>query len=183
MTFTVNIDPIRVYVRNSYLGLKDKGMTEAYLIAVTSIPNRPLFFTVHLSTGAVWSRLPITALFCDRFGANAEDPPLELDMSKAQPFSCLKGDIQYISYTHLKDCDVALRDDSRGTYLFTIDVMGPGLSEDPVQHKTHNICVLTSGNLIAYPNNYLLFIDKFFTDNTSDFPKYKRVDMYYGGVE
>lgn len=177
--FTAEVSPLRVRVRNSFLGLMDGLSTEAYLISVTSIPNRPLFFNVHLETGALFSRLPITALVCDRFKMNSSVPD-NLDLADAQPYSCLEGDIQVIEYKYLKNYEVLVRGiEQPGFYLFTVDIVGFGLSDDPIQHKTHNIIVLEDGNMIAYPNNLILLPDKYFADDSPQWPKYKRSDKYY----
>jgi hypothetical protein len=158
------------------------NFTEANLIAVTSISNGILAFTVHLETGALWSRLPINALFIRRFNANATPSVMSLDL--AQPYSCLEGDINVIAHPYLKNYEVTIFEGGKrnqprkGHYLFTVDYLGTGLAEDPVQFKTHNVCCLDTGELIAYPNNYLLFTDSYFTVSESP-PQYKRQDKYY----
>lgn len=185
--FTVTVPTLRVQVHNSFLGLTSHGSgavesTEANLIAVTSIPNGILAFTVHLETGAVWSRLPINALFIRRFSANATPSVMLLD--RAQPYSCIEGAITAIAHPYLKNYEIKAaiggdRNQQRsGHYLFTVDYLGTGLAEDPVQFKTHNICALDTGELIAYPNNYLLFPDSYFTVSES-VPAYKRQDKFY----
>lgn len=177
---TINIPSLKVYVRNNYLGLTDSNLTEAYLIAVTSISNRPLFFTAHLVTGAVWGRLPISAIVCDRYlEKQLLTQPQEIPLAKLQPYSCLYGNICYVRYEHLKDYVVKTKTLGKGYYLFTIDVEGPGLAEDPEQHKTHNIIALESGNTCALPNNYCLFTDEYFACDLNVVPKYKRNPKYF----
>jgi hypothetical protein len=179
--FTVNLPSIRVKVRNSFLNEQMSGFTEAYLVAVTSINTRPLFFTVHLETGAVWSRLPIHAIYCERYG-EISNITLPLPLGVAQPYSCLPGSINVITYEHLKHCRVKVKCTDKiernGTYLFTVDVNGDGLAEDPTQHKTHNVIVLDSGQLITYPNNMILFTDEFFTE-ANGWPNYRRTDKFW----
>lgn len=173
--FIVNTPAIRVKVYSEFLGKPLGSLEEGYLVAVTSIPSKPLFFTVHLESGALWQRLPINALVCERFGATPLAEPLPLEV--AQPFSCLEGDINVIEYSHLKNYEVEVKGDMKGYYLFTVDVAGNGLSEDPVQHKSHNVIVLDCGRLVAVPNNYCLFKDTYFTKDMNT--EYKRVDKYY----
>lgn len=181
MSFIQNLPAIKVYVDNKYLNQEMTGFTEAYLIAVASIPSRPLFFTVHLETGAVWSRLPITAIRSSRYN-NLTEFKTTLPLDVAQPYSCLEGNINVIVYEHLRHCQVTVKSIDNvyrnGTYLFTIDVMGQGLSEDPEQYKTHNVIELDTGELVAYPNNMLLFKDEFFT-KTDKFPNYRRSNNFY----
>jgi len=176
--FIANTPVIRVKVYSEFLGKPAGTLEEGYLVAVTSISSRPLFFTVHLESGALWQRLPINAISCERFDAKLTMEPLELEI--AQPFSCLEGDINVIEYNHLKNYEVEIKVDNKletGYYLFTVDVAGPGLSEDPVQHKSHNVIVLECGRLVAVPNNHCLFKDRYFTKSLDT--SYKRVDKYY----
>lgn len=181
-TFTVNLPSIKVFVDNKFLtDGKQEGFSEAYLVSVTSIPSRPLFFTVHLETGALWSRLPIWAIRCNRYDTEIEMKPSELTPEQTQPFSCLEGDIQCVVYDHLRHYRVNVNIDSKihsGFYLFTVDVAGQGLGEDPEQHKTHNVIVLDNGELVAYPNNMCLFLDEYFT-SSKEFPKYRRTNKFY----
>jgi hypothetical protein len=173
MNFISNVPQIRLVVDNSYCGVKESSLEEAYLVAVTSIASEPLYFTVHLASGALWQRLPIAAL-CTK---SVVEP---LENEQLQPYSCLGGDIQVIQYDHLKDYRVKVPSlNLEGTYLFTVDVAGPGLASDPIQHKTHNIIALDNGQLCAMPNNYLIFKDDYFTSNDAPTPKYSRVDKKY----
>lgn len=182
MMFIQNLPAINVKVCKSYLtDGQESGLEEAYLLAVKSIPGRPLLFTVYLDTGAVWSGLPITALYCDRFDKiNYNAPPLLIE--EAQPFSCLEGDINVVTYNLLKNSQAYLgKDKIQGNYLFTIDYLGEGLAEDPSQHKTHNVFVIDTGQLVAYSNNMILWQDGFFAYKNDEFPKYKRTNNYWIG--
>lgn len=185
MSFIVNLDPIKVLVKRSFLyqNKEQVGFEEGYLIAVKSQNNRPLMFTVHLESGALFSNITIDQIYCDRyFGPNLSPDPKHFYLEELQPYSCLPGDINVISYIHLKDCSVVTKANGVGVYLFTIDYLGQGLSEDPEQIKSHNIIILECGALCALPNNYCLFQDGFFTRNDSaTFPPYKRNKKYpYG---
>lgn len=180
MSFIVNIEPIKVQVKRSFLyQSREKGFEDGYLIAVKSQNNRPLMFTVHLESGALFSNIPINQIYCNRFRKNNEK---SYCLDSLQPYSCLTGDINVIKYNHLKDCKVHIKTLGTGYYLFTIDYLGEGLSEDPEQIKSHNIIALMDGALCALPNNHCLFIDRFFTNNKSaTFPVYKRNKDYpYG---
>jgi hypothetical protein len=182
--FIQNLPAINVKVCKTYLtdGV-ESGLEDAYLLAVKSIAGRPLLFTVYLDAGAAWSGLPITAIYCDRFNPiNYDAPPLEIE--EAQPFSCLEGDINVITYDLLKNAEAKIKikgEVVKANYLFTIDYLGEGLSEDPSQHKTHNIFVLDTGQLVAYPNNMILWQDGFFAYSPDEMPKYKRTNKYWLG--
>lgn len=180
--FIQNLPSINVKVCKSYLtNGQESGLEDAYLLAVKSIPGRPLLFTVYLDTGASWSGLPITAIYCDRFNPiNYDAPPLSIE--EAQPFSCLEGDINVLTYNLLKNAKAYLGPDKLvGNYLFTIDYLGEGLAEEPSQHKTHNIFVLDTGHLVAYPNNMILWTDGFFAYEPGTAPDYRRTNKYYLG--
>lgn len=181
MQFIQNTPQIKVLVDNSFLN-KDKpeGFTEGYLVAVVGIGSRPLLFNVHLRSGGLYNRLPINALYCDRFDKVTVKFPMDLALS--QPFSCLNGSINVIEYDHLKnyqvDCKIG-ESLKRGHYLFTVDVMGGGLAEDPEQYKAHNVIVLQTGNLVALPNNKILWEDEYFTDANGQWPRYRPQSKYH----
>lgn len=181
MAFITNIDSIKVKIRKSFLYQDNqKGFEKAYLIAIKAIPNRCLMFTAHLESGALFCNIPITELICERY--NPEIKTKSYSLRELQPYSCLQGDIQVIKYSHLKDCGVVIKEPlAQGHYLFTVDYLGEGLSEDPEQYKTHQIIVLADGQIGAFPNNYLLFKDEFFTDRNIQFPGYKRNKKYVIG--
>ena len=148
---------------------------------MTSKFGRPLLFTVHLESGALFSGLPIDALMCDRYG-EADLTSKIIGTELAQPYSCLEGDIQCVQYWYLKDYKVICKVGNQvlnGRYLFTIDYSGDGLADDPEQYKSHNIIVLSNGNMVALPNNMCLFEDGHFTGELKEFPKYKRNLNYY----
>ena len=184
-TFTVNVPSLPILVRKKYLNPDLDGFERAYLISVTGVAGRPLFFGVHLESCALYTRLPITALVCTRYTDGSL--PLSyspLSLQDSQPWSCLAGDVQYICLDHLKGARTLVKARNGttmyGNYLFSIDYDGDGLTEDPEQYKSHNVIALKDGSLVAYPNNYLLFLDEYFVDNKDDkFPNYKRQSKYW----
>lgn len=171
----INVPTFKVLVRNTYLTDNQvQGYTQGYLVAVRCIKSRPLLFSVHLENGALYSGLPINSL-CTK---NC----LELDLEVAQPWSCLESPCNALIYSHLKDYDVEVSTaaiSQIGRYLFTIDYQGEGLAQDPEQHKTHNIIALESGQLVAMPNNYCLFKDEYFTDESLEPKHLRRTTAYY----
>jgi hypothetical protein len=187
MIFTAPLPTIKVWVQESYLtGDKLFGTQEAYLVGVKSQANEALKFTVHLNSGALWSGLPIEAV------GMYEDFHVQYGTDVLQPFSCLEGSIQVIQYPYLinyeAEASLFVGDEKRvlkGSYLFTIDVQGQGLSNDPEQYKTHNVIELhDSGQLAALPNNYCRFIDKHFVDKVQadKVQYYKRASTkFYAG--
>jgi hypothetical protein len=182
MGFSVDLPNIKVFVRKSFLNKDSDGLEEAYLLSVTNIPNRPLFFNVLLESGAIYSRLPISALSCDRFNPLGEP---EFELEDLQPYSCLDGSICVVSNSLLKDSDIVCRisdkKDVPGNYLFTIDVMGQGLAEDPEQYKSFNIAVLYNGQIVALPNNLMYITNDYFTKNVGWPNHIRRNTKYWTG--
>jgi hypothetical protein len=167
---------IKLLVDNKYLGLDNSNLTQAYLLAVDCRMSSFIRFTVYLETGAVWSGLPIEALYCDRFGSVERNG---LSTEKLQPYSCLEGPVSIVEYELLKNAAVETKTLGSGYYLFTINYQGSGLADDPEQYKTHNIVVLENGRLAAMPNNYLRFKDNWFSYEASEPVAYKRSPEYF----
>lgn len=184
MSFVTNLPTIKVQVNRNYLNKELYGWESAYLVAAHCRNGRPILFTVHLESGALYSGLPIEAVMCDRYEGNESfsyDPTLMITET-LQPFSCLEGPVQAITYEHLKGCagQFKIGDTTMpGHYLFTIDYAGSGLAEDPEQYKTHNIIQLDNYHLAALPNNHCLFQDNFFTVNDKGWPRYARNTKYW----
>lgn len=183
MSFVAEVPTIKVFVKESALTQDPSNtkLVEGYLVSVHARYGRPLFFTVHLETGALWSMLPISAILCDRFGATFETL-LVREVDILQPYSCLEGPIAVIAPQYLRNYEMEVRIDGEpqsANYLFTIDYAGTGMAEDPEQYKSHNIVVLSDGHLAALPNNYCLFIDNHFTGKELTYPKYKRSNKYH----
>lgn len=183
MNFSADLPTILIKVNNHYLtNGKSLGFTEGYLISVKAQSNKPLLFTVHLETGALWSGLPIEALRCEKF--EILNNKVLFATEKLQPYSCLEGDIQVIQHKYLKNYPGIFKVGSiemAGYYLFTIDYCGEGLSDDPTQFKTHNIIQLENGQLAALPNNYCKFLDNHFVDKKKEYQlsSYKRNTKNY----
>ncbi len=170
---------IKLLVNKFYITNIELGFEEAYLMAVDARANQALRFTVYLKSGAIWSGLPIEALMCSRYGPVEKDPNCYLETASLQPFSCLEGPVEIITYELLKDADLEVENIGPANYLFTINYTGAGLAEDPEQHKTHNIVVLDNGQLGAFPNNMIKVVDNWFSDATIETKNYRRVSKTF----
>lgn len=168
----IDIPRFKCYVNKSYLtNGKEIGYLEAYCFAVTCIEARPLLFTVHTVEGAIFSRLPIWAIY-------HKLPELDqLPKGKLDKWGAISSEGQAIAHQYLKDYWVETRI-GQGIYKFTIDYFGGGFSEDPEQHKTSNIIFLDNGQICAMPNNYCIFKDEHFTDDEIK-TKYARNSKYF----
>lgn len=169
--FIADIPYLKCFVRKEYLrNLEDSHgeYIEAYAFAVTSMPNKPLLFTVHTVDGAVVSRLPMSAL--------VEKPCEPMDLRILQLWSCLSANVAVIEHAYLKNykMKVMMKDGKihKANYLWTLDSRSTGFSEHSDQHKTFNVGWLDSGQLMAQPNNRCLFLDSHFV-NFKGRPDYK----------
>lgn len=164
---TINLPKLKVQVISRYFS-KDRSiyLRNGYLVAARCLYGDAIKFTVHLENGALYGGLPIEALVVDGAIGVVVGDGMTTDI--LQPWSCLEGPAQVISYDYLRNAEIQVNSPEikqTGEYLFTIDYHGDGLARDPEQHKTHNIVRLqNSGRLCAMPNNYLVFTDEFFYD-------------------
>lgn len=180
MSFIINTPTIPVRVFNQYLGLSEAESTPGYLSNVKSVDGNALMFSVYLETGAMFSNLPIEAIWCEKYPVRKD---YFLQTKELQPYSCLDGDIDIIEISLLKHCPVVCNIDDNdydGVYLFTIDYNGTDLADVPEQRKTYNIIQLDNGQLAALPNNRCLFLNDSLTNSEDgEYPKYKRSTKYY----
>lgn len=177
----VELIPLKVFVKSDYVtngNVKDEFI-EAYLLAVKAVANRALDFTVYTEHGAIYSGLPIEAIFKHK----PEKGYKHLTTDLLQPYTCLEGPVNVIKYSLLDNATCLVPSlKTVGNYLFTIDYHGNGLANDPEQHKTHNIIYLDSGQFAAMPNNYIQFMDNWFAGKTvQKYPYKRRTKTYYAG--
>jgi len=174
----INLPAIKVFVDKEYLtNSLEGGMVEAYLLAADCRKASFIRFTVYLSSGSIWSGLPINAIWCDRFDDFDLTSKIE-STEPLQPYSCLEGPASVITYDLLKNASLEC-ELGEANYLFTLNYEGDGLAEDPEQYKTHNVVVLKSGQLAALPNNHLRFKDNWFSNSKEDTSNYKRSKRHW----
>lgn len=159
----------RCLVRNEFLFDQASGhgdYTEGYIFGFRArrafIPS----FQVMLVNGAQWANVPIHMLAvreCDALAPRV-----------CSWWDCFSDEFEVVELLLLRNLRVSARGcdstDREGNYLFTVDLSG-GWAEVPDQHKQHHIIALKSGQLIAYPNNKLLWQDESYVDGT-DIPRY-----------
>jgi hypothetical protein len=177
MNFTKDLPkPLKVLVRREYLRNLEDGFgeyEEAYVFAVTSLPSRPLLFTIHTEKGAVFTRLPISAL-CMK-------PSEPMELGDLQLWSCLEPSIQVVEHKYLKNYTATCFIGDKkyyGRYLFSIDSFPTeGFGESPDQYKIFFVIALENGNICALPTNRILWEDNHFT-KVEGKPDYK-VNTHY----
>ena len=171
----INAPSIKMSVGAHYITGETGDPIACYLLGIDARENQHLRFSVYLESGAIWSGLPIEALRSDR----AEITESQLyENHDLQPFTCLDGIVSSIAYKLLLNATIKTPL-GLGCYLFTINYQGTELSDDPEQHKTHNIIALDNGQVCALPNNMIRVQDNWFADQDMDISKYKRSGVRY----
>ncbi len=168
-----NIPYFKCWVRREYTCNHERYHGEflsAMAIAVTTIPNRCLSFQViftgyeveedeqNLHGGAMWARIPITALVGD--GA-FEDFPEPMEVYSAQPWDCMSHTHAVYSLRRAQPCPWLAKIGSElypAKYYFTVDYTDSEVADDPAQHKQSHVLELLdageyTGNIVALPNN------------------------------
>ena len=168
-----NIPYFKVWVRKEFTHNHRKYQGEyihALVCSVTSIPDRCLSFQVIFTGcedeenrlenphgGAMWARLPITALVADE-PLDTYPPPLQTHL--AQPWDCSARNFEVIKFDRTSSSPWLCKIDGEfytGKYYFTVDYTGSEIADDAAQHKQSHVIRLTNGPwegcIVALPNN------------------------------
>jgi len=169
-----NIPHFKCWVRREYTKNHEEYHGEflhAMAIAVTTMPCRCLSFqliftgieaegeeedTVH--GGAMWARMPITALVGD---VPLEEWPEPMPVWAAQPWDCSSHHHSVYVLDRATPCPWLAKIDGEmypAKYLFTVDYSESEIADDPAQHKQSHVLQLLdagswTGNIVALPNN------------------------------
>ena len=139
-------------------------------IAVTTMPNRSLSFQIiftgceaededqpNVHGGAMWARMPITALVGD---FDFEEFPDPMPTYMAQPWDCASHHHAVYTLNRATPCPWLAKvgaDFVPAKYLFTVDYTDSEIADDPAQHKQSHVLQLLegeyTGNVVALPNN------------------------------
>ena len=168
-----NIPHFKCWVRREYTHNHEKYHGEflhAMAIAVTTMPNRSLSFQViftgceaededqpNVHGGAMWARMPMTALVGD-FDFEGWPDPMPTYM--AQPWDCASHHHAVYTLNRATPCPWLAKvgaDFYPAKYLFTVDYTDSEIADDPAQHKQSHVLQLLegeyTGNVVALPNN------------------------------
>ena len=168
-----NIQHFKCWVRREYTHNHEKYHGEflhAMAIAVTTMPNRCLSFQViftgcendddepNVHGGAMWARMPITALVGD-FDFEGWPDPMETYL--AQPWDCASHHHAVYTLNSATPCPWMAKIGSEfypAKYHFTVDYTESEIADDPAQHKQSHVLTLLdagdyTGNIVALPNN------------------------------
>ena len=169
-----NIPHFKCWVRREYTCNHQRYQGEflhAMAIAVTTIPNRCLSFQViftgyevddtedsNVHGGAMWARMPITALVADIDNEGWADP---MSTYNAQPWDCASHTHAVYKLDRATPCPWIAKIDNEfypAKYYFTVDYTDNEVADDPAQHKQSHVLELLdageyTGNMVALPNN------------------------------
>lgn len=171
MAFQENIPHFYCLMRAEYaynLEYHHREFFSVLVFAVDSIEGRAVGFDVLTDFGAMFARLPISALV-----HKEEAPNLPLDYLELwNSFSYSVEAIEYKSLRHLK-CETILKDREwyPGEYMFTLSWFGSSYAEDPGEggFKRGHILKLDNGCFAIQPNNRIKWFEPSFI--TKSFPE------------
>ena len=167
-----NIPHFKCWVRREYTHNHEKYHGEflhAMAVAVTTMPCRSLSFQViftgleegseeNVHGGAMWARMPITALVGD---FDFEGWPEPMPTYLAQPWDCASHHHAVYQINRAQPCPWIAKigsDFFPAKYLFTVDYTESEIADDPAQHRQSHVLQLLdadvyTGNIVALPNN------------------------------
>ncbi len=156
-----NIPYFKVWVRKEFTHNHRKYHGEflhGLAIAVNCVPDRCLSFQVIFTGcedednrlenphgGAMWARVPITALVADE-PLDEFPPPIQTHL--AQPWDCSSRGHEVIVFDRTSSSPWLCKIDGEfytGQYYMTVDYTGSEIADDPAQHKQSHILRLTNG--------------------------------------
>ena len=169
-----NIPHFHCWVRREFTANHQKyhgDFLHAMAIAVNTIPDRCLSFQVvftgcesdntdnpNIHGGAMWARMPITALVAD---VPLDKWPEPMQTYMVQPWDCSSREHEIIKMDRVSSSPWTCKIDGKfynARYMFTVDYTGNEIADDPAQHKQSHVLELTdagkwTGNIVALPNN------------------------------
>ncbi len=169
-----NIPHFKCWVRKEFTHNHEKYQGEfvhAMAIAVATVPDRCLSFhlvftgaesdiddTENIHGGAMWARMPITALVAD---TPLNEWPEQLPVPLAQPWDCSSHHHAVFCLERVSSSPWLCKIDGEfhtGRYMFTVEYTESDIADDPAQHKQSHVIELTdagkyTGNIVALPNN------------------------------
>jgi hypothetical protein len=162
-----------VNVKNEFLGPDmPEGVTRALWHGVYGRPYQILLCHVMLESGAHWSGLPIHAI--------STTSQFHSDHQDTMPWKCMGEDIDVVSMDYLEGLQVKTSvGDGRHTGII-ID-WKDGYSRYQQENKPLSLIALDSGPYTLRPNNYCIYKDMHFTNESllGQTKKYRRGEELY----
>ena len=184
-----NLPSMEVWVRKEYLTDHQSGHGEfvkGVWVSVKSIPGRAFYFETYLPEyAAMYDKLPISA-----FVSDPETPSPDMSLPNLQFWNCMDYGVVSVDKKFIgsMDFECYTRDHGnvKGTYICTIDnyhhdpdYVDYATSENPAEHKSHNLIELENGQYALYPNNRLRIYDNSLTPVEPKMPDFKVSTQYY----
>ena len=184
-----NLPSYEVWVRKEYLTDHKSGHGEfvkGVWVSAKSIPGRAFYFETYLPEyAAIYDKLPISA-----FVSSPEKPTPDMELHNLQFWNCMDYGVvavqkQFIGSMHF---EIYTRDygTQSGTYICTldnyhqdVDAIDYSTSENPSEHKSHNLLELDNGQFALYPNNRMRIYDNSLTPEPPTTPDFKVSTVYY----
>ncbi len=150
-----NLPSYEVWVRKEYLTDHKSGHGEfvkGVWVSAKSIPGRAFYFETYLPEyAAMFDKLPISAFVSD------PETPITRD---------------YGTQTGTYICTL-------DNYHQDVDAIDYSTSEQPAEHKSHNLIELDNGQFCLYPNNRMRIYDNSLTPEVPKTPDFKVSTVYY----
>ena len=133
----------------------------------------------------MYDKLPISA-----FVSAPELPTPDMNLPNLQFWNCMDYGVVSVTKQFIGSMDYELytRDYGvqKGTYICTLDnyhqdpeVVDYATSENPAEHKSHNLVELENGQYALYPNNRMRIFDNSLTPVEPKMPDFKVSTQYY----
>ena len=150
-----NLPSQEVWVRKEYLTDHQSGHGEfvkGVWVSVKSIPGRAFYFETYLPEyAAMYDKLPISAFVTD-----PKTPEPDMSLPNLQFWNCMDYGVVSVDKKFIgsMDFECYTRDHGnvKGTYVCTIDnyhhdpdYVDYATSENPAEHKSHNLIELENG--------------------------------------
>ena len=184
-----NLPSNEVWIRKEYLTDHQSGYGEferGVWVSAKSIPGRAFYFETYLPEyAAMYDKLPISA-----FVSRPILPDPDLNLPNLQFWNCMDYGVVAIDKKFIGSMDYELYtrdfDTIKGTYICTLDnyhqdpdSIDYATSENPSEHKSHNLIELENGQFALYPNNRIRIYDNSLTPKNPKDPDFKVSTKYY----
>ena len=155
-------------------------------MSAKSLAGRAFYFETYLPEyGALFDKLPISA-----FVTEPKTPDPDLDLPNLQFWNCMDYGVIAIHKQFIGSMDVEVFTRNfglmRGYYVATLDnyhinsdEVDWSTSEQPSEHKSHNLIELENGQYGLYPNNRMRLYDNSLTPQEPKQPDFKVSTEYY----
>ena len=184
-----NLPAVDVWVRKEYLRDHEDGHGEfvkGIWVSAKSLAGRAFYFETYLPEyGALFDKLPISA-----FLSSPKTPDPDMDLPNLQFWNCMDFGVVCIhkQFIGSMDYEIFTRNHGvmKGYYIATLDnyhinsdEVDWSTSEQPSEHKSHNLIELENGQYGLYPNNRMRVYDNSLTPQEPKMPDFKVSTEYY----